>query len=467
MSSRTPIEFENEAKCSWNLNMESDYQSPSYLSQSTVTTERGHNRKRNRNRRNNTNHYNSRYRKRNRKIKHCTEEQDHYNRVQYSNSQGTWAVKSKPKLESIPFTESKVEVNTSSATILYCGPDAKCSDHIVQIKPNEAIPVQPEDCIRIIAMGCTHELHRHVYIPRGDLLIHAGDTCNWRRYTHTQQEYGYETPWDIWTDMVSVLDSQRNGSKRNVSKSNPKSLKPHNFRFGMIVIPGNHDLYAEGNTNRIRSLLKEHDITFLVNERHSVDINDRKIRLFGSPISWYRNKPSCAYQLHRKRHSDLWCRDERDQMNKHWDEDYIATHFPHDENVDIMITHGPPAGYGDCEELGRCTGSHALLKYIQKIKPKIFISCDYHGSGGEGDSHGYGVHFLHFEDSHQSQDVRKLQKLGHSFTEEAVDKGSAKTDYCIIMNVAMAHQPARYMRGDNIRRGVTIVDAKLDQITSK
>ena len=85
------------------------------------------------------------------------------------------------------------------------------------------------------------------------------------------------------------------------------------------------------------------------------------------------------------------------------------------------------------------------------------------------------MHFLQFQDfpDHQGFQESQVNSVKIRKTEDAVvdaDSGfgsSDSNDYCIIMNVAMAHQPARYMRKDNIRRGVTIVDAKVDQITSK
>ena len=341
------------------------------------------------------------------------------------NSKGKWVIKSKPKSPSN--IDTAREYNRSSATILYCGPDAKCTSDIVQIKRNGVIPLQPKDCIRIIAMGCTHELHRHVYIPKGDLLIHAGDVCNWRRYSHSQKVFA--SPLSIWNDMVNLLVEHRMKS-------------PGHFRFGMAVIAGNHDLFAQHNTDQIRSMLQQNDIRFLVNDCHSIDIaDDRSLRIFGSPVSWYRNKPSCAYQLHRKQHSDLWRRDGRDSRWKQWDNEFIDRHFPQFP-VDIVVTHGPPAGYGDCEEVGRCTGSYALLRYIHKNRPKLFICCDYHGGGGANDSHGYGIHFLRFNGSSENM-----------------------KDCCIVMNVAIAHQPARLMREGNMCRGVTIVDAKIDDFT--
>eukprot|EP01083_Nonionella_stella_P118707 354448_1 len=317
----------------------------------------------------------------------------------------------------------QIERNTSHGPILYCPPTANKTGDIITIKHNDLIPLKPKDCIRIIALGCTHELHSNVFLPNGDLLIHAGDICNWRRYDHTQQMY--RTPHDTWKHFVASLDQVRKRKKGN-------------FRYGMFVIPGNHDGYAKQNPNKINTLLHDNDITLLVNQSktiHASPSDPSQLVLFGSPISWYRGKPSNAYQIHRKQYKHLWNKDQRAECDKYWDDEYIRKYF---KKSDIAVTHGPPFGFGDCRHEMR-NGSYALLDYIKQKRPKLLICCDYHGSGTG--THGYGIYFYYFD-------------------------RSKRDSFCIVMNVAICHCPARYMRLNNIERGVTVIDTKIQDLFS-
>lgn len=340
-----------------------------------------------------------------------------------------WVIKSKNCNNK--HIEKQNEINKSRGTILYCKPNATYKD-IIKIKPNEVIPQKPEqNCIRIIACGCTHELHRSVYWPSGDILIHAGDVCNWRRYNHTEKIF--KTAYDTWSDFTLFMNKLKNRSKDN-------------FKYGMYLIPGNHDLYLEQNENKIKSLLNQNNIKLLRNESTKINLdnnNDKYLTMFGSPISFNRGKPSNAYQVHRHQFKDLWNKDDRSDKFKHFDDEFIEKYFYHSnnneekDNLDILITHGPALNYGDCEIKGKGSGSYQLLEYIKKEKPKLFICCDYHGSVNGNSTHGYGINFVNFDD--------KTNKS------------------CIWMNVAIAHQPARFMRDNNIKRGVTIIDINLDQ----
>ena len=40
------------------------------------------------------------------------------------------------------------------------------------------------------------------------------------------------------------------------------------------------------------------------------------------------------------------------------------------ENVDILITHGPPQGYGDRILLGKHVGCPELMKRVAEVKPR-------------------------------------------------------------------------------------------------
>ena len=77
------------------------------------------------------------------------------------------------------------------------------------------------------------------------------------------------------------------------------------------------------------------------NENENQNENNNKIKtiklsVFGSPMSFYRGKPSNAFQIHRKGEDEsLWAMDERNDFNslKIYDTDYIRTYFPNADTV--------------------------------------------------------------------------------------------------------------------------------------
>lgn len=63
-------------------------------------------------------------------------------------------------------------------------------------------------------------------------------------------------------------------------------------------------------------------------------------------------------------------------------EDKFDYYIP--ENTDIIISHGPPYGFGDITFDGQHVGSHSLLEAVKRIRPKILVTGHLH--------FGYGVY---------------------------------------------------------------------------
>ena len=119
----------------------------------------------------------------------------------------------------------------------------------------------------------------------------------------------------------------------------------------------------------------------MYNELININIRKNKsIKLFGSPISWYRKKPSCAFQVHQEESiNNTWNYDTRNINNKYKCKNYINKYFPNINNkIDILITHGPCKNYGDGYENGYGNGSISLYNYIECLKPKYMICSDSH-----------------------------------------------------------------------------------------
>lgn len=52
------------------------------------------------------------------------------------------------------------------------------------------------------------------------------------------------------------------------------------------------------------------------------------------------------------------------------------------DDVDIIVSHGPPYGYGDENTLGHHCGSHQLLAAIDRVKPRLVVCGHIHDAAG-------------------------------------------------------------------------------------
>lgn len=158
-----------------------------------------------------------------------------------------------------------------------------------------------------------------------DIIIHAGDA-------DAYDEMTYET-FKKWAIKVS------------------KQAK-----FGMILVPGNHDRFIADDPDYIKEDFLGTDVHLLINDY--IELGGLKI--FGSPYS-------LAF-------GDTWTAfagDESDLEKKAWNK------IP--QELDILITHTPPWSV-----LDSYLGSRSLLLKVQETKPKIHIFGHIHqGSGIE------------------------------------------------------------------------------------
>ena len=53
------------------------------------------------------------------------------------------------------------------------------------------------------------------------------------------------------------------------------------------------------------------------------------------------------------------------------------------EGVDILVTHGPPAGYGDKCYDGRRVGCEDLLRHLSRVQPRLHLFGHIHEDRGE------------------------------------------------------------------------------------
>ena len=164
-------------------------------------------------------------------------------------------------------------------------------------------------------------MHRDVELPTGDLLIHAGDITFFSKRS------------SVLADFNDWLGEQ-----------------PHRYK---VVIPGNHDRLLSLPENR-RLITKAH---LLINS--GVELGGAKI--WGSPITIH---PDVAFGL-----PDLAARRE------------LWTKIP--DGLDILVTHGPPAGVLDgTSSEGPGSGCAELRKAIALKQPRVHVFGHAHGAYG-------------------------------------------------------------------------------------
>ena len=181
--------------------------------------------------------------------------------------------------------------------------------------------------MRIVAVADTHLFTDTLpSIPEGDLFIHAGDLL--RKGDLTELEQGLD-----W-------------------------LKTLSFQY-KILVAGNHDGCFEKKRQRdyARQITREAGVIYLEDSSTTIE----GIKLWGSP--WQPAYNNWAFNLPRG-----------EKLMKRW------KLIPSD--VDILITHSPPRGYGDRSPSASRYGCTALAQRITEVRPKLHVFGHIHQDGG-------------------------------------------------------------------------------------
>lgn len=188
--------------------------------------------------------------------------------------------------------------------------------------------------MRIWCISDTHGLHWNLIPPDNiDAIIVAGDYSNSRNRVKN-----YEETQDFLSWLASL---------------------PYRDK---IVVAGNHDIYTEYD----KRIITESGIEGIQYLEHSVGLINN-IKVFGSPYTptfgegWVFNK-------------------NRSKLDIYWQQ------IP--ENIDIVVTHGPPKGILDLShsvdgKLEYC-GDKALLNHVLRVRPQYHIFGHIHNTK-EGD----------------------------------------------------------------------------------
>lgn len=186
--------------------------------------------------------------------------------------------------------------------------------------------------LKLVILSDTHR--QRCPVPDGDVLIHCGD--------HTYHGAKHET-WEAlhWLDEL-----------------------PHKHK---LFIAGNHELRWQNKEDRDLWFSVHPSLTYL----HNSGVEIEGIKFWGSPVQ--PEFHGWAFQMARGA-----------ELRDHWKK------IP--EGTDVLITHGPPKGFGDTNLRDERFGDEDLLTRVLEVKPQIH--CYGHAHNGYGQWFFEGIHFI-------------------------------------------------------------------------
>lgn len=174
----------------------------------------------------------------------------------------------------------------------------------------------------VVCISDTHELHRELDVPDGDILIHAGDFTMFSKSVPAIRDF------NEWLGELS-----------------------HRHK---IVVPGNHEFFLEADPSK-RGLIS--NATVLIDEAIEV----MGLKIWGSPITplyggaFGKNSPK--------------------------DRERLYATIPVDTN--ILVTHGPPNGILDRSPgMLHNEGCQKLRDTVERLKPQLHLFGHIHGAHG-------------------------------------------------------------------------------------
>ncbi|CAF1655912.1 unnamed protein product, partial [Adineta ricciae] len=207
---------------------------------------------------------------------------------------------------------------------------------------------------RIVCISDTHTRY-HFDLPAGDILIHAGD------FSMT----GYQSEIEGFVEYLKSLTRFR--LKIIIAGNHDLTLEPEFYRRTWNRWhPGRQqDVELIGRLIRDPSLATNYGIIYLENQEF-VD-SQTGLKFYGSPYQpefcdWAFNLPVNGLEL-----KQMWAK------------------IPDD--VDVLITHGPPANILDRTYTGQYAGCPHLLARVQKIRPRLHVFGHIHEAYGQ-EEHG-------------------------------------------------------------------------------
>lgn len=186
--------------------------------------------------------------------------------------------------------------------------------------------------MKLVIISDTHQ--REPDLPDGDVLIHCGDL------------------------------TFHGGMRESIRQLEWLSVQSHKHK---LVIAGNHELGWETNASR-EWLFRDFPRLRLL---HNDGVEIYGLKFWGSPVQPYFH--GWAFQK------------QRSELKAHW------ASIP--EGTDVLITHGPPKGFGDTNQFDERFGDEDLLNRVLEVKPAVHCYGHAH--------HGYG-RWAHEYDGHKT-----------------------------------------------------------------
>ena len=186
--------------------------------------------------------------------------------------------------------------------------------------------------MRLVCISDTHNQHGKLTLPEGDVLIHAGDFTG--TGTHKQV-----------ISFIRWFASQPHRHKVLVAGNHEVTLDHKFYQKNWAKFHVKYPLRA----HEIKAyILREEGITYLENTEVVIE----GVKFYGSPA-----QPAFGgWAFGHERGENI-----REVWGK----------IPQD--TDVLITHGPPFGYGDKLDIGERVGCKELLKELNRVKPKVHI----------------------------------------------------------------------------------------------
>jgi Icc-related predicted phosphoesterase len=176
--------------------------------------------------------------------------------------------------------------------------------------------------LRLVLLSDTHQLHREIDVPDGDIFIHAGD------FTMFSESMDAVVDFNDWLGEL-----------------------PHRHK---IVVPGNHEFFLEADSYD-RFMLD--NAIVLINEKTEIE----GLRIWGSPVTpMYGGAFGVSSAVDRKK---------------------LYAQIPWD--IDILVSHGPPFGILDTAPIsGSHEGCRELLDAVAQLRPKLHVFGHIHTAYG-------------------------------------------------------------------------------------
>jgi Icc-related predicted phosphoesterase len=176
--------------------------------------------------------------------------------------------------------------------------------------------------MRLVCVADTHTFTDDLRVPDGDVFIHAGDMAR----GGDLDELAQVAEW------IATL--------------------PHRHK---IIVAGNHDCAFEGDPAAARAVFSR--FHYLEDSELTLD----GLRFYGSP--WQPAFNDWAFNLPRGA-----------ALAEKWRQ------IP--RGIDVLITHGPPEGFGDRSGMEERAGCADLLARVREVTPRLHLFGHIHQDGG-------------------------------------------------------------------------------------